>query len=109
MGEDSAPAARPGRPLTLADVRARRVALNEIGRRHGVHNIRVFGSVARGEADEDSDLDLLVDVLPGHGLLALGAFAVEVEETMHVLTQVATIEGLGPRLRRRVGAEAVPV
>ncbi len=56
--------------LTLDAVTAHRAALEEIGKRYGVRNIRVFGSVARGEADTASDLDLLVDVLPGHGLLA---------------------------------------
>jgi len=74
-----------------------------------VRNIRVFGSVARGEADTASDLDLLVDVLPGHGLLALSAFAADVEDTLHVLTQVVTLAGIKPRIRARIVAEAVPV
>ncbi len=95
--------------ITLDAVRAHRAALEEIGKCYGVRNIRVFGSVARGEADGDSDLDLLVDVLPGHGLLALSAFAADVEDTLHVLTQVATLAGIKPRIRARVVAEAVPV
>jgi len=86
-----------------------RAALEEIGKRYGVRNIRVFGSVARGEADTASDLDLLVDVLPGHGLLALSAFATDVEDTLHVLTQVSTLAGIKPRIRARIVAEAVPV
>jgi len=48
-------------------------------------------------------------VLPGHGLLALSAFAGEVEERLHVAIQVATVSGLKPRIRERVIAEAVPV
>jgi predicted nucleotidyltransferase len=95
--------------LTLDAVRAHRAALEEIGKRYGVRNIRVFGSVARGEADTASDLDLLVDVLPGHGLLALSAFATDVEDTLHVLTQVSTLAGIKPRIRARIVAEAVPV
>lgn len=100
---------RAGAVLTLDEVRRHRTELAEIGVRHGVQNIRVFGSVARGEADEASDLDLLVDVIPGRGLLALSAFAGEVEERLHVVIQVATVNGLKPRIRDRVIAEAVPV
>lgn len=96
-------------PVTLDEVKAHSAELEAIARRHGVHNIRVFGSVARGEADGSSDLDLLVDVAPGYGLLALSAFATEVEETLDVLTQVVTVNGLKPRIRARVGAEAVPI
>lgn len=95
------------RAVTLQELRSRRADLAEIGKRHGVQNIRVFGSVARGEADAASDLDLLVEVLPGHGLLALSAFALDVEDLLQVLTQVATVDGLKPRIRARVAAEAV--
>lgn len=97
------------RAVTLAELHAHRDALAAIGRRHGVDNIRVFGSVARGEAGSDSDLDLLVDVAPGHGLLSLSAFAGEVDDRLHVFTQVATLNGLRPRIRTRVLSEAVPL
>lgn len=50
-----------------------------------------------------------MDVLPGHGLLALSAFAADVEDTLHVLTQVVTLAGIKPRIRARIVAEAVPV
>lgn len=97
------------RAVSLAEVRGHRTELAAIAKRHGVENIRVFGSVARGEADESSDLDLLVDVFPGGGLLALSAFAGEVDDLLHVFTQVATVNGLRPRIRARVLAEAVPL
>lgn len=96
-------------PVTLEDVRSHRAVIVEIAERYGVQNIQVFGSVARGAADESSDLDLLVDVLPGRGLLALSAFAGEVEERLHLVIQVATVNGLKPRIRERVIAEAVPL
>ncbi len=96
-------------PVTLTDVRNHRAEITEIAQRYGVQNIRVFGSVARGESDQNSDLDLLVDVLPGRGLLAVSAFAGEVEERLQVPTQVATVSGLKPRIRQRVIAEAVPI
>lgn len=95
------------RAVTLEDVRRQRDEIIAIGQRHGVSNIRVFGSVARGEADTHSDLDLLVDVRRGTGVLTLSAFAGRVEELLGVQTQLATVEGLKPRIRDRVLAEAV--
>jgi predicted nucleotidyltransferase len=94
--------------VTLDDVRRHCAELAAIGERYGVENIRVFGSVARGEADESSDLDLLVDVLPGLGLLAMSALAGESGDPLRVFTRVATVNGLRPRIRARVLAEAVP-
>ncbi len=96
-------------PVTLADGRKHRAEITEIAQRHGVQNIRVLGSVARGESDQNSDLDLLVDVLSGRGLLAVSAFAGAVEERLRVATQVATVIGLKPRIREPVIAEAVPI
>ncbi|MFZ5851984.1 MAG: nucleotidyltransferase family protein [Actinomycetota bacterium] len=80
-----------------------------MGERHGLTNIRVFGSVARGEADERSDLDLLVDPGPNASLFTLTAFALDVETVLHVFTQVATPNGLKSRIKERVLAEAVPL
>ena len=97
------------RAVGIDEVRRHRAELAAIGKRYGVENIRVFGSVARGEADDSSDLDLLVDVLPGRGLLALSGFAGEVDDVLQVFTQVATVNGLRPRIRARVLAEAVPL
>jgi hypothetical protein len=91
----------------MADLRAQAGALEQIARRHGIVNLRVFGSVARGTADARSDLDLLVEVLAGHGLFELGAFAAEVDELVGVPVQVATVNGLKPQIRERVVAEAV--
>jgi predicted nucleotidyltransferase len=52
-----------GRGVTLDDLRARRREILEVAARHGAQNVRVFGSVARGEADAASDVDLLVDMV----------------------------------------------
>jgi uncharacterized protein len=57
----------PRRAVTLDEVRAHRDDIVRLGERFGVRNIRIFGSVARGEAHRDSDLDLLVDIDRGHG------------------------------------------
>ena len=97
----------PRRAVTLDEVRAHRNAITQLGERFGVRNIRVFGSVARGEATSGSDLDLLVDVDRGHGYFDMAGFALGVEDELGVLTQVATAGGLKLRIRDRVLREAV--
>jgi uncharacterized protein len=99
----------PHRRITLDDVRSHRDEICEIAERYGVSNVRVFGSVARDEADDDSDLDLLIDVARGHGLLAMSGFALDVEELLNVFTQVVTPNGLKERIRDEVLSEAVPI
>lgn len=101
--------AEPRRLVTLEELRTHRGELLAAAERHGVSRVRVFGSVARGDATEDSDLDLLVDVDSGRSLLDLAAFAVEVQDLMAVFTQVVTVAGLRDRIRARVLAEAVDV
>jgi uncharacterized protein len=86
---------------------ARRDAIVRLGERFGVRSIRVFGSVARGEATSNSDLDLLVDVERGRGYFDMAGFALGVEDELGVLTQVATPGGLKLRIRDRVLREAV--
>lgn len=99
----------PRRAVSLAEVLHYRQQIREIGRRYGIRNVRVFGSVARGVADADSDLDLLIDVDSGHGYFDMAGFALDVEDLLGVFTQVATVAGLKLRIRDRVLAEAVPV
>lgn len=69
----------------------------------------MFGSVARGESNAESDLDLLIDVQPGHGYFDMAGFALQVEELLGVFTQLATVDGLKVRIRDRVLREAVAV
>ena len=97
----------PRRAVTLDEVRAHRAEIFRLGELFGVRNIRVFGSVARGEARQDSDLDLLVDVDRGHGYFDMAGFALGVEDQLGVFTQVATARGLKERIRDRVLREAV--
>ena len=106
MGIDTA---APRRRVTVAELRAHQQEIASIAERYGISNIRVFGSVARGEADDDSDLDLLIDVAPGHGYFDMAGFALEVEALLGVFTQVATENGLKARMRDRIIAEAVAV
>jgi len=80
-----------------------------LGVRFGVHDIRVFGSVARGEAGPDSDIDLLVDYIPGHGGFAFVEFCEAVEKLLGRRVDVVTERSLPPRIRDRVLAQALPI
>ena len=72
-------------------------------------NLRVFGSVLRGDDRDGSDLDLLVDPLPGATLFDLGGLQVELEELLGVRVDLLTPGDLPPKFRDRVLADAVPV
>jgi len=96
----------------------RRIALNSIAQRdeilriaaqHGARNVRVFGSVARGEAGPESDIDLLVDLEPGRNLLDLGGLLMDLRDLLQVPVDVGTEAMLKERIRERVLHEAVPL
>lgn len=75
--------------------------------KHGAHNVRIFGSVARGEADELSDVDFLVDMESGRSLLDLGGLHYELEQLLGCRVDVVTVRGLKARIRERVLKESV--
>jgi len=77
--------------------------------RHGASNVRIFGSVARGDSDEKSDLDLLVTMEPGRSLLDHAALWLELQELLGCEVDVVSDKGLRPRIRDRVLNEAVPL
>ncbi len=80
-----------------------------IAARHGAHNVRVFGSVARGDARPDSDLDILVDLEPGRSLFDLGGLLYDLQALLGVEVDVVTEKGLRPRIRAQVIQEAIPL
>lgn len=90
-------------------VREKRGEILHIATRHGARKVRVFGSVARGEAGPESDLDILVDLEPGRSLLDHAALVVELETLLGCRVEVATERGLRGRARDRVLREAVPL
>lgn len=77
--------------------------------RHGARNLRVFGSVARGEADERSDIDLLVDMEQGRSLLDMGGLLVDLQKLLGRPVDLVTEKGLKSRIRDRVLREARPL
>ena len=88
-------------------LRAKREEILRIAAKHGAHNVRVFGSVARGEADDKSDVDFLVEMDPGRSLFDLGGLLIDLENLLGRHVDVITERGLKPRIRTRVLNEAV--
>ncbi len=90
-------------------LKEQRVQILDIAARHGARNVRVFGSVARGQADEASDLDFLVEMDAGRTLFDLGGLQFELETALGRPVDVVTERGLKSRIRSRVLQEAIPV
>lgn len=106
-------AASPEHVLGLPDsplarrLRQRRKAIIRAAEGRRAHNVRVFGSVARGEDDESSDVDLLVDLGEGVGLLDVIGLERELAELLGVNVDVVPADSLKARVRERVEREAV--
>ena len=96
--------------MTTIDVlKDKRNDILQLASRHGAHDVRVFGSVARGEAGPTSDIDLLVQMDRGRSLLDLIELTQELESVLQRKVDVLTDEGLSPYLKERIQAEAVPL
>jgi predicted nucleotidyltransferase len=91
----------------IEELKAIREDLCRIAAAHGASNVRVFGSVGRGEQDASSDLDLLVDMAGGRSLFDLIALSNDLEESLGVDVDVLTEASLSPYIRDRVLEEAV--
>lgn len=90
-------------------LKEKRAEILRICAKHGARNVRVFGSVARGEADETSDLDLIVTFEPGRSLLDHAALVLELEERLGCRVDVVSERGIKPRIRERILREAQPL
>jgi predicted nucleotidyltransferase len=87
----------------------KREEIRRIAAMHGAMNVRVFGSVARGEARHDSDLDLLVDTGPETSSWFPAGLVLDLEEILGCKVEVVTEKGLNPYLKERVLQEALPL
>ncbi len=87
----------------------KREEILRIASKHGARNIRIFGSVARGEAGSESDLDFLVELEPGRSLFDHASLLLDLEKLLGCEVDVVTERGLRPRIRERVLGEAVPL
>jgi predicted nucleotidyltransferase len=88
-------------------IKEKREEILRIAASHGARNVRIFGSVARGDADESSDF--LVDMEPNRNLLDLGALLTDLRELMGRRVDVVSEKGLYWLLRRRILKEAKPL
>jgi len=90
-------------------LKEKREAILRIAAKHGARNVRVFGSVARGQADDRSDIDILVEMEKGRSLLDLAGLWRELNELLGIRVDVVTEKGLRDSIREQVLKEAVPL
>jgi uncharacterized protein len=90
-------------------LRAHRAEIREIVASHHATNVRVFGSSARNEDEDGSDLDLLVDPTPETSLFDLAEIQLKLQALLGVPVDVLTPKGLPEKIRARAIAEAKPV
>jgi predicted nucleotidyltransferase len=94
-------------PLEL--LQQKRDDIRRIATKHGAYNLRVFGSVARGEARPDSDIDLLIEKGPTTSSWFPAGLVLELEEMLGRRVEIVTEKALSPYLRERVLSEAIPL
>ena len=95
--------------MTEVALREKRQQILALAEKYGARNVRIFGSVARGEARPDSDIDFLVELEPGRSLFDLGGLLYELQFLLGVEVDVVTEKGLRARIRERVLREAIPL
>ena len=95
--------------MNLEQIRRRRIEIERIAKRYGAHDVRIFGSVARGEAKPESDVDVLVSFEPERSLLDVAGFEQDLEELLGCEVDVVEVGGISPYIEDRILAEAVPL
>lgn len=95
--------------VTLEALRVKHEAIRDIAARHGATNTRAFGSVARGDTNEDSDIDVLIDLEEGRSLFDLIAIKQDLEDLFGCKVDVGTARSLRPRIKDRILREALPL
>lgn len=94
--------------ITLEELRKQRKAsILRLAEQHGARNVRVFGSVVRGENRLDSDIDFLVDLDPGRDLFDLGGLLADLKDLLQTKVDLVEAQCLHPYIRDRVLSEAV--
>jgi hypothetical protein len=90
-------------------LKERRQDILRIAAQHGAYNVRVFGSVVRGEAGPDSDVDFLVDMEPERSLLDIAGLAVDMQALLNRKVDIVTEASIYWLIRRRILKEARPL
>ncbi|MFC4766838.1 nucleotidyltransferase family protein [Effusibacillus consociatus] len=91
----------------LQKIQEERNSILEIASKHGAYNVRIFGSAARGEEKEESDIDLLVNFEEGRSLFDLIRFKQELEERFGYSVDIVTEKSLHPLIQNKVLGEAI--
>ncbi len=92
---------------SLDALREKKADILQSARKYGASNIRIFGSLARGEADEKSDIDFLIDLAPGRSLLELAGFIAALQEITGSRVDVVPSDCIKTRIREKVLREAI--
>jgi len=96
--------------MSLEELRvSKREEILRLATKRGIRNVRIFGSVARGESDSQSDIDFLVDLDPGRSLLDLGGLQRDLQKLLGTKVDVVSSRGMRERVRQRVLRDAVPL
>ena len=90
-------------------IREKNTDIKAIAAKHGAKNIRLFGSVIRGEAGQDSDIDFLVDTEPSTSSWFPAGLVLDLEDILGCRVDIVTERGLNPYIREHVLNEAVPL
>jgi predicted nucleotidyltransferase len=94
---------------TFEQVVARRAEILRLAEQYKTTNVRVFGSVARREATEESDIDFLISAKPGCTLFDLGGFHADLEDLFRCEIDLVTETGIMPRAKANILKDAVPI
>jgi predicted nucleotidyltransferase len=93
--------------MTLEELKSSRAGILAIAAQYGARNLRLFGSVVRGEADAESDVDFLVELEPRRSLFDLGGLLMDLQKHLHCKVDVMTPAMLKSRVRERILREAL--
>jgi predicted nucleotidyltransferase len=93
--------------VSFNDIKTRREEILRLADCHGAHNVRIFGSLVRGENTESSDIDLLVTMEPDRSLFDRIELMQDLEDLLHVKVDVVNEKALSPLIRTEVLSEGV--
>ena len=95
--------------VDINQLAARRAEINRLAEKYHVSNVRVFGSIARGESTEGSDVDILVTTSPQTSLFDLGGLLEDLREMLGCNIDLVPENSIKPSLRKRIIGEAIPL
>ena len=95
--------------MSLKEVSDKRAEILRLANRYRTSDVRIFGSVVRGESTDKSDVDFLIKTMPGCSLFDLGGLREDLQSLLAARVDVVTEDGLKPRARDRILREAIPI